>query len=528
MYGLTINWWVDERRDPIKATHAAARYLRDLYNDLGDWHLALAAYNCGPGRVKSAIAKANSRDYWTVRQYLPRETQQYVPLYIAAAKITMDPDAYGFTNINYLSPDEYDTVSLKGAYELSAISQATSLSVEKLKALNPELLRERLPQLGDRAYTLNLPKGAPRDLAARLEDSPAAQQLAQSYITHKVGRGETTSSIAGKYGVSVMAINNANNIDSKTKLRNGMSLRIPMGSGTIADQAPLLASKSNDPDELSEEIEQPAPTETTATAAQTQPSAPQQPARDTRVAMAGPQSAPAAPPPVVAEPRREQVSRPVQNSRSEKASTPQKPSASYHTVSRGESLTSIAKKYGVSTSDLAAWNNLDRNVNVRTGQKLRLRDGGSDAIASKSSRGSKNAIASNDESNNRKGKRPVTTTSTRFETHKIRKGESLSSIADRYGVSVDDLKAWNSKDVKKGSIQAGTSLKIYSETSAKGDTRRSSRAAKSSEKKYTVRKGDSMAEIANKFGVSLKELKKNNPKLTDKSIRPGQSIRIGQ
>ncbi len=123
--------------------------------------------------------------------------------------------------------------------------------------------------------------------------------------------------------------------------------------------------------------------------------------------------------------------------------------------------------------------------------------------------------------------RAVTTTSTRFETPKVRKGESLTSIADRYGVSVDDLKAWNGKDTK-GGLQAGAALKIYSETSAKGDTRRTSRAAKSSVKKYTVRKGDSMAEIANKFGVSLKDLKKNNPKLNEKTIKAGQTVTIGK
>jgi len=501
-YGLTINWWVDERRDPVKATRAAARYLRDLYNDLGDWHLALASYNCGPGRVKSAIAKANSRDYWVVRQYLPRETQQYVPLYIAAAKITMNPDNYGFTNINYKDPDEFDTVPVEGAYELTAVSKAAGVGIDQIKALNPELLRDRLPQLNDRPYTLRMPKGAGRDLAARLEDLQGSQPLAESFITHKVGRGETTKSIAGKYGVSISAINDANELTSKTKLRNGMTLKIPMGTPAIAVESPALASKSDED-------------QSDAPAAESNEKS------QAKLAMAGPQ------PTVTAQPRRETVapSRPVQNARSEKPSAPQKPALASHKVQRGESLTSIAKKYNVSLADLADWNGIERNTNVRMGQTLKLRQGA--AIASKSNGAAKKDLAANDTKSSRNGKRAVTTTSTRFETHKVRKGESLTSIADRYGVSVDDLKAWNGKDTK-GGLQAGAALKIYSETSAKGDTRRTSRAAKTSVKKYTVRKGDSMAEIANKFGVSLKDLKKNNPKLSEKTIKAGQTVTIGK
>src|SRR5690606_36106952 len=104
----------------------------NLYEDLGDWHLALAAYNCGPGRVKGAIAKANSRDYWTVRQYLPRETRQYVPLYIAATKIAMNPAKYGFVGINYQTPDEFETVTIKAAHDLESIAKVAGTSVERI------------------------------------------------------------------------------------------------------------------------------------------------------------------------------------------------------------------------------------------------------------------------------------------------------------------------------------------------------------------------------------------------------------
>lgn len=533
-YGLTINWWVDERRDPEKATRAAARFLKDLYNDLGDWHLALASYNCGPNRVKSAIAKANSRDYWQVRNFLPRETQQYVPLYIAAAKIASDPEAYGFTGLNFEQPDEFATVTVKRSHDLQTIADLAKISVATLKALNPELLRDQVPE-GIVEYKLRVPHNTSDDLAAKLEELPNPEKPALTWTTHKVRKGESLAAIADKYNVPVADLCDANRMAPSSKLRSGMKLRVPVKGNAPAatedgDDANLASNDAGRDDD-----QQQSPT-----------AAPQQTKERQSSTLA--ENSPA--------PGRQTT----QVSSKHAAKAPR-----VHVVGRGETLYAISRQYGVSVDELAQLNKLGKNRSVRLGQRLKLGDNAQEStqiarddrssasdknaeksskLASKSesksdarnadddkkvsSKKDRKALLADDEDagTSRSRRRGVTTTSSRFETHKVKKGESLIAVAEKYGVSVDDLKTWNAKSIKGDKLAAGASLKIYSESPSKGDARRSSRTNKSAEKKYTVRKGESLAAIADKFGVSLSELRKNNPSIKEKSLRPGQVLRI--
>jgi membrane-bound lytic murein transglycosylase D len=162
-YGLRVNGWVDERRDPEKSTRAAARYLKDLHRQFGCWYLAAAGYNAGENRVEGALGRQQGQSFWDLAQngLLPRETCNYVPQFIAAALIARSPEKYGFAGISYLSPWRTGRVKVPGGVDLRRFAEALGVPLERLKELNPELLTDATP--GDRPeYLLQVPAGERR------------------------------------------------------------------------------------------------------------------------------------------------------------------------------------------------------------------------------------------------------------------------------------------------------------------------------------------------------------------------------
>ena len=299
-YGLRQTWWIDERSDPEKSTRAAAKHLKDLYEEFDDWYLAMAAYNAGPVRIENALKKTNTTTFWELadKKALPKETINYVPTILAMAIIGRDPDQYGFS----VEPAPYletERVSLEKATDLRVIAENLDVPVDQLKELNPHVLRWTTPP-DDSEFELILPKGYSGMFADKIVSMPDNERIIWRY--HNVKKGETLSVIARQYGVAINDLTQANRISVKSSLKIGQELLIPMSGSTRA----------------------PAPT-ATVVASKTSGAAKAAPASTTSI----------------------------------------------YKVKRGDTLTSIAAKFNVTVNDLKKWNKLS-STRLDVGQKLAL------------------------------------------------------------------------------------------------------------------------------------------------------------
>jgi membrane-bound lytic murein transglycosylase D len=309
--GLKSDWYIDERSDPEKATVAAAKYLKTLYKMFGDWHLALASYNGGPGRVQRALTRSNKDDFWALsstKRYLPRETRDYVPLILAAVVVARNPAQYGLQVVPVESPS-YEVVSLPAAVDLRHIAEWSGAPVDVIQDLNPELRRWTTPVRAT-DYEIKVPAGT-ADLvrAGLLETAPDALAPLSH---HMVKKGETLLSISKKLKVNRADLAEANYLSAKAKLSTGQRLIIPR------------APNSLDP----------------------QPSSP-----DVLLAVNAVDTVP--------------------DLRAAPDAEPAKQQKVIHKVTRGDTLSSIAKRYGTSVASLRASNNLHGSA-IQVGQRLTI------------------------------------------------------------------------------------------------------------------------------------------------------------
>lgn len=240
--GLHQNWYIDERADPEKATAAAAKYLRTLALQFdGDWHLALASYNGGPGRLQRAIKRSGRRTFWdlaSTSRYLPRETREYVPMILAAMIVGRNPGAYGF-DIRPATPLAYERVAVPGAVDLRKVAEWTGTAIDDIRALNPELRRATTPAHAA-GYEVKVPVGTAEPLRARLSETPAAELAAFKW--HLVRRGETLASLAGRYAVRRTDLAEANGLTARARLRPGTELIIPQSASDSANRPAWTAA----------------------------------------------------------------------------------------------------------------------------------------------------------------------------------------------------------------------------------------------------------------------------------------------
>ncbi len=348
-YGLKRTWWVDERRDPVKATIAAAQYLSDLYDYFDDWYLAMAAYNCGKLNVIRAIRREGTRDYWKLRT-LPRETRNYIPSFMAGLNIAKNPEKFGFEKIKN-TKWEYDEVELNGSYELETLSKLSGIPAKEIRQHNPELRRWITPP-NKKKYTLRLPKNKGKLLASKIQQLPKNNQNPPEFVNIRVRRGQNLSYLAKKYGTTISAIVSANNIRNINQLKIGQYLRIPKQT-YYTNQYVKKGNKNK-----------------------------------------------------------------------------------VHRVRKGETLYEIARRYGVGLRKLRSRNNLYGRRFIYPGQKLYI-PGSSTKTTTASKKGD--------------GKKII---------HVVKKGESLSEIAEKYHVGLSKVRYWNNIYGRKF-IYPGQKVTIY-------------------------------------------------------------------
>ncbi len=231
-YGLEINKFVDERRDPVVATQAAADYFRELYKMFGSWYLAMASYNVGEGKVRRESLKNDTRDFWEIakKKRLPKETVNYIPKYIAARMIAKNPDKYGFDGIDYMPPIEFDSMTFESPINLKQMAEKMNYNYEDLKALNPKFKGE-VATLSNNKLSLRIPVGSLEQakLAAAESKVDKVEFIADTGNTqvYKIRRGDSLHTIARKFRTTVAYLRDLNDIPRKKKLRAGSRIFVP-------------------------------------------------------------------------------------------------------------------------------------------------------------------------------------------------------------------------------------------------------------------------------------------------------------
>jgi membrane-bound lytic murein transglycosylase D len=410
MYDLNRNWWYDERRDFVKSTHAAARFLKHLYEKFGDWELALAAYNGGPGRVERSMRKQKTKSFWDLN--LRKQTEDYVPFYMAATIIAKNPELYGF-HIHYDDPISYDEVAIDKCLDLKTVAKATGVPVAQVQGLNPELLRGVTPPK-TKTYNLRIPKGTKDKFLENLPKLKSPQET--SWVRHKIRRGETVSSIASKYGVSQYAIFEANNISRRSRIYAGKSLivPVPLDGGNYSGKKSkkrystgdnsYIVQKGDNLWEISRSFK----------------TTPEKLRRlnylgnSSRIYVGQVLKLPGSAKPKQQTARKDHDREPAGDTQP-------------YIVKRGDTLWDIARKYGTTTATLRRLNGLNRSSRIYVGQQL-LVTGGAGA-------------------------------SDNYLIYIVRRGDTLSEIAGAFRTSVRSLKRLNNiTDVTK--LRIGARLKI--------------------------------------------------------------------
>ncbi|MFC7774884.1 LysM peptidoglycan-binding domain-containing protein [Flavobacterium sp. GCM10027622] len=487
-YGLKIDSYVDERSDAYKASDAAARYMAGMYKIFGDWELVLASYNSGAGNVSKAIRRSGGhQNFWNIKNKLPRETQGYVPAFLATMYIFEYHKEHGIVPqkpvANHL---EVDTIAVKRKISFKQLSDLLDIPTSDIEFLNPSYKMKVIPYVTGKTNFVTLPKKkiavfasnesklyayvdyeeskrekrfvpTPKVKSKIIRDTlvtgasseeaiAASNQKAKSFSRtkiHTVKRGDNLASIANKYGVTIREVKDWNNIKSSS-LQAGRKLKIKV------DDQDVVAEKVKKAD---------------------------LPIKSDGIAT---------------------VEKPA-DKKLPKISDAESNIVPEHVVAEGETLVTIAKKHRMYVADLKKFNNL-KDGNIKVGEKLKLK-----ASTEVFTDVKEESIAAADI------------------THTVKKGESIFLIAKTYKVTVDDVLKWN--NLTTTNINVGDELKINKEQNAIAETTKKKVGKYEEQVLYVVQKGDSLFKISQKHNTTVAEIKKKN-NIQDNDLQPGMKLKI--
>lgn len=498
-YNLKIDSYIDERSDPLKATAAAAQYMSNMFAIFGDWELVLASYNSGPGNVSKAIRRSGGKqNYWNIRKHLPKETQGYVPAFLATMYL------YEYHNEHGIKPDkaivqrfETDTIMMKKQMSFKQVSDLLDIPVSQLQLLNPSYKLNVIPAYKDEKHSLRLPKDkialftsnedkiyayaqyqldgrekpfqASRAIASKKEDtdgSPDKITLTKTNY-YKVKRGDNLGSIADKYNVAVSDLKKWNKLRGNS-ISYGKSLKI------ISTQSMVKSAKKE------------------------------------------PEIAPVSKETIVENQRIASTKSSIK--KEVKSDSLLSHTNSFYIVQNGDNLNAIAEKNKVSVADLVEWNHLSGST-IQQGKTLQIAANIEDT---------KQVVA-----NSTLAAAEVEPAELKDINYTVLKGDNLSSISRKFGTAIADLKIWN--NISNQNIVVGTSLivaknqvAITTDNATANSFKKSADFSKAANARidYYVKKGDSLYSISKKYpGVTVSDLKKWND-IRGEGIKPGMKLKI--
>lgn len=466
-YNLNVDSYVDERSDVLKSSEAAAQYMVNMHRIFGDWELVLASYNSGAGNVAKAIRRSGGKqNFWNIKNYLPKETQAYVPAFLATMYVYEYHKEHGIVpNRAIVKHFQTDTIMIKKQMSFKQISDLIDIPIAQLQLLNPSYKMNVVPVYSNKPHFLRLPKdkvgiftsneekiyayvqheSEKRELpfetsrwASVKKDTSGRNSYAAKTKIHTVRRGESLGAISNKYGVSVAELKSWNNLrgnsigyGKKLKIRTSEKVKtLPSDVKPLADKEENTAIASNE----------------------------------------------------------------------SKPETPETPE--YYTVQKGDNLNSIAKKFGVTIAELKEMNNME-DTNVMLDTKLKIIKGENVEVADLKEK----------------------TTSKTSNYYIVQKGDNLGTIAKKQDVTVAQIQEWN--DLKDTNVQLGSKLLILKDSNKQSNEEVIASARTSTKNShYLVKKGDSLFKIAQKYpGITVSDIKKWNG-ISGNDLKPGMKLKI--